>query len=327
MARPRRRRRGGDVAILAEDLHKAFGNVHALDGVDLSVREGTVLGLLGPNGAGKTTAVRILTTLLQPDGGRATVLGYDVVKEPEAVRRSIGLTGQGAAIDDNLTGAENLWLVGRLYHIPEREARARAGELLERFGLSHAADRPAKTYSGGMQRRLDLAASLVNRPPVLFLDEPTTGLDPASRIGLWEVIDDLVKEGATLLLTTQYLDEADHLAHRVSVVDHGKVIAEGTSDQLKRRIGREFIDLELRYKKDVDRALRALAPLTSGEAIFEELNVSIPVLNGTGVVAEAVRRLDKAKVKIVDLSVRESTLNDVFMTLTGHAAEEVEEGV
>ncbi len=324
---PRAKRRSSQPAILAEDLHKSFGKVKALDGVDISVKEGSVLGLLGPNGAGKTTAVRILTTLLQPDGGRASVLGHDVVKEPEAVRESIGLTGQGAAVDDNLTGAENLWLVGKLYHLPEREARARAGELLERFGLSHAADRPAKTYSGGMQRRLDLAASLVNRPPVLFLDEPTTGLDPASRIGLWEVIEDLVREGATLLLTTQYLDEADHLAHRISVVDHGKVIAEGTSAQLKQRIGGEFIDVELRWKKDVERAIKALAPLTAGEAMFDELNVSVPVLNGTGVVADAVRRLDKAKVKIVDLSVRESTLNDVFMTLTGHAAEENVEAV
>lgn len=316
-----RRRKTGD-AIVAEGLGKSFGRVKALDGVDLAVPEGTVVGLLGPNGAGKTTAIRILTTLLRPDAGRAFVLGHDVTKEPTAVRAAIGLTGQNTAVDDNLTGAEFLWMVGRLYHRSTRHARSRAEELLERFDLTEAAGRPVKTYSGGMQRRLDLAASLVNRPRVLFLDEPTTGLDPASRRELWEVIDGLVREGTTLLLTTQYLDEADRLADRISVIDHGRVIAEGTSAQLKRRTGGEFIDLEVGRRKDVQAALRALRPLTVGEARLRASSLSVPVSNGTGVVAEAVRCLDKAGVKITDLTVRRPTLDDVFMTLTGHAAEE-----
>jgi ABC-2 type transport system ATP-binding protein len=318
----KQRRRAGD-AIVTEGLEKSFGKVRALAGVDLIVREGTVVGLLGPNGAGKTTAVRILTTLLQPDAGRAFVLGHDVTKEPDKVRASIGLTGQFTAVDDNLTGAEFLEMVGRLYHLPTTTARKRAQELLERFDLIDAANRTIKTYSGGMQRRLDLAASLVNNPRVLFLDEPTTGLDPASRTALWEVIEGLVGDGATVLLTTQYLDEADRLADRISVVDRGRVIAEGTSDQLKRKIGGEFIDLEVARRKDVELALKALEPLTVGEVSLDGSNLTLPVTNGSGVVADAVRRLDKAKVKIVDLNVRRPTLDDVFMTLTGHAAEEV----
>jgi ABC-2 type transport system ATP-binding protein len=316
-----KRRKKANDAIVAEGLEKSFGKVRALDGIDLTVPEGTVVGLLGPNGAGKTTAVRILTTLLQPDAGRAFVLGHDVTAEPDKVRASIGLTGQFTAVDDNLTGAEFLRMVARLYHLSHSESRSRSEELLERFDLSDAAGRTIKTYSGGMQRRLDLAASLVNRPRVLFLDEPTTGLDPASRRALWEIIDGLVREGTTLLLTTQYLEEADRLADRVSVVDHGRVIAEGTSDQLKRKIGGEFIDLEVRRKMDVELALKALAPITVGDPALDSTSLSVPVSNGSGVVADAVRRLDKAGVKIVDLNVRRSTLDDVFMTLTGHAAE------
>src|SRR5438309_2610245 len=251
------RRRSATEAIVATDLQKSFGEVRALDGIELVVKEGTVVGLLGPNGAGKTTAVRILTTLLQPDSGHAEVLGYDVTKNPDAVRAEIGLTGQFTAVDDNLTGAEFLWMVGRLYHMSTPDANKRASELLEEFGLADAAHRVVKTYSGGMQRRLDLAASLMNRPRVLFLDEPTTGLDPVGRRDMWDTIRGLVRGGMTLLLTTQYLEEADHLADRISVIDHGKVIAEGTSDQLKRRIGGEFIDIEVARRKDIEAAVRA----------------------------------------------------------------------
>jgi ABC-2 type transport system ATP-binding protein len=317
----RTRRRSTD-AIVAHAVEKSFGDVRALAGVDIAVPEGSVVGLLGPNGAGKTTLVRVLCTLLLADAGRATVLGHDVVAEPDVVRASIGLTGQFTAVDEYLTGAEFLWMVGRLYHMDTTDARRRAGELLEEFGLADAAHRVVKTYSGGMQRRLDLAASLMNRPRVLFLDEPTTGLDPVGRNDMWETIRGLVRGGMTLLLTTQYLEEADQLADRISVIDHGRVIAEGTPDQLKKRIGGEFIDIELARKKDVEGAVRALAKLTAGEPHLNGLTMTVPVANGTGVVVDAVRRLDKAGVKVVDLIVRRPTLDDVFVTLTGRPAEE-----
>jgi len=317
-------RRTRSDAIVAENLQKSFGDVRALDGIDITVKEGTVVGLLGPNGAGKTTAVRILTTLLSPDAGRAIVLGHDVTKEPDIVRASIGLTGQFTAVDDNLTGTEFLWMVGRLYHMSTAQARKRGAELLERFGLADAAHRTVKTYSGGMQRRLDLAASLVNHPQILFLDEPTTGLDPQSRVDLWEEIRGLVREGTTLLLTTQYLEEADQLADRINVVDHGQIVAEGTSAQLKRKIGGDHLDLVVGRKVDVQRALEALAPLVSGEPQLNGQSLSLPIVDGAGKLADAVRLLDKVKVKIVDIDVRTPTLDDVFMALTGHAAEEGE---
>jgi ABC-2 type transport system ATP-binding protein len=307
-------------AILAEGLVKRFGDVVALDGVDLAVPAGTVLGLLGPNGAGKTTAVRILTTILRPDAGRASILGLDVVTRADDVRHAIGLAGQYAAVDENLTGRENLRLVGKLTHLPKATYLQRTDELLERFDLMAAADRTAKTYSGGMRRRLDLAAALVHRPPVLFLDEPTTGLDPSGRQDLWEVIAQLVADGTTLLLTTQYLEEADRLADRIAVVDHGRVIAEGTAAELKANIGSTIVHVELRDAADIDAAKHALASVGAVE-ITNGRSIEVKVTDSGRALIEAVRRLDAANIDPESLSVREPSLDDVFLTLTGHAAE------
>jgi ABC-2 type transport system ATP-binding protein len=314
-----------DAAIEAHDLRKSFKDVHALDGIDLEVLRGTVLGLLGPNGAGKTTAVRILTTLLTPDAGSARVAGLDVVRDASALRSQIGLAGQYAAVDENLTGHENLEMVGRLYHMGRRAAKERASELLERFSLTDAADRLAKTYSGGMRRRLDLAAALVVRPPVIFLDEPTTGLDPRSRLQLWETIEARVAAGTTVLLTTQYLDEADRLADSIAVIDHGQVIAEGTSDQLKDRVGGERLEVTLDDGASTEAAIEALVPIAEDRPKCEGGVLALPLSRGRGGIAEAVRRLDDAGVGIDDIAVHRPTLDDVFITLTGHAAEPDEE--
>ncbi|MER7932762.1 MULTISPECIES: ATP-binding cassette domain-containing protein [unclassified Streptomyces] len=311
-------------AIYAEGLVKTFGDVRALDGVDLDVPEGTVLGLLGPNGAGKTTTVRCLTTLLRPDSGRAVVAGLDVARQPDAVRRSIGLSGQFAAVDEYLTGRENLQMVGRLYQMGAKQAKARAVELLEQFHLTDAADRPAKTYSGGMRRRLDLAAALVVSPPVMFMDEPTTGLDPRNRQQLWEVIKQLVSGGTTLLLTTQYLEEADHLAHDIAVVDHGRVIAQGTSDQLKARTGGERVEVVVHERDHIPTAGEVLRGFGKGETTVEEhtRKLTVPVTGGAKLLAEVIRELDSRGIEIDDIALRRPTLDDVFLSLTGHTAEE-----
>ncbi|NYI06049.1 ATP-binding cassette domain-containing protein [Allostreptomyces psammosilenae] len=310
--------------IHAEGLVKTFGGVRALDGVDLDVQQGTVLGLLGPNGAGKTTTVRALTTLIRPDSGTATVAGYDVLREPERVRASIGLAGQYAAVDEYLTGRENLQMVGELYQLRSREAAHRADQLLERFNLTEAGGRPVKTYSGGMRRRLDLAASLIVHPPVIFLDEPTTGLDPRSRIGLWEIIHELVDEGTTLLLTTQYLEEADQLAHSIAVVDHGRVIARGTSDELKAQVGGERVEVVVLDPAELSGALAATAKHAVGEAHVEQQakRVVVPVSGGAGALADIIRDLDVQGIRIADIALRRPTLDDVFLALTGHAAED-----
>jgi len=315
-------------AILVEGLTKSFGEVRALRGIDLSVPRGTVLGVLGPNGAGKTTAVRILTTLLLPDKGRALVEGRDVVREAAAVRRSIGLSGQSAAIQEELTGRENLEIIGRLYHLSWPQARSRATELLEQFGLTDAADRAAKNFSGGMQRRLDLAASLVGEPQVLFLDEPTTGLDPRSRLGMWEIIRSLVAKGTTTLLTTQYLDEADELADEIVVIDHGLVIAAGTAEELKSRVGGDVLEFSVPDRTRIDDAVNAIAKIGESEPhVDKETGVINMGVGGRGsdALIEAVRGLDSAGVQTQGLSLRRPSLDDVFLALTGHAAEEVEQ--
>ncbi|HYO37649.1 MAG TPA: ATP-binding cassette domain-containing protein [Geodermatophilus sp.] len=311
-------------AILVEGLQKRFGSNTALAGVDLTVPEGSVLGLLGPNGAGKTTVVRILTTLLTPDAGRAEVAGIDVLREPDRVRAAIGLTGQYAAVDEYLTGFENLEMVGRLYRLGKRESRVRADELLERFDLTDAASRPAKTYSGGMRRRLDIAASLIARPRVLFLDEPTTGLDPRSRLGMWDFIADLAGGGTTILLTTQYLEEADRLADRMVVIDRGRVIARGTADELKAQVGGQRLELTVGSAAELADAARLLGALAAGEPNVDEQTrrLSVPVRGGTDALAEALRLLAGSGVEVLDVGLRRPDLDDVFLTLTGHAAED-----
>jgi ABC-2 type transport system ATP-binding protein len=315
------------VAVLVDGIKKHYGTVKALDGVSFAVPRGTVLGLLGPNGAGKTTAVRILTTLLQPDEGRAEVESFNVVRDADEIRQRIGLAGQSAAVDENLTGRENIELVGRLYHLPKAESKLRAHQLLERFDLLDAADRTVRTYSGGMRRRLDLGASLVGRPTVLFLDEPTTGLDPRSRIDLWTIIRGLVAEGTTVLLTTQYLEEADELADSIVVIDHGKVIAKGTPDELKSTVGGDVIEVTVADAGQVRQAAEQVVKAAGGEAnevhVEPKLGkVTIRVKRGAHVLVDTVRLFDRAGIQIGDLALRKPTLDDVFLALTGRPAEE-----
>jgi ABC-2 type transport system ATP-binding protein len=314
-------------AISAVAIVKHFGKTRALDGFDLEVAAGTVLGLLGPNGAGKTTAVRIFTTLLEPDSGHAEVAGLDCVRDANRLRSQIGLAGQYAAVDELLTGRENLEMVGRLYRLTRAVARARALELLEQFGLSDAANRPARTYSGGMRRRLDLAASLIVTPPVLFLDEPTTGLDPRSRLSMWDLIEKLRDGGTTLLLTTQYLEEADFLADQIAVIDHGATIAVGTADELKSQVGGERIELTLARGTDLDAAAATLGPHVDGSVRIEpeSRHLSAAAANGARRLADVIRDFDAAGISIEDLAVRRPTLDDVFLTLTGHGAQDDQE--
>ena len=315
-------------AVLAEGLHKSYGKTRALRGLDLTAQAGTVLGVLGPNGAGKTTAVRILATLLKPDAGHAEVAGFDVVRQANKLRAAIGLAGQYAAVDEYLTGFENIEMVGRLYHVPRAVCRRRADELLARFDLVEAGGRPVKTYSGGMRRRLDLAASLVVSPPVLFLDEPTTGLDPRSRMAMWGIISELVREGTTLLLTTQYLEEADQLADRIAVIDEGRVIAEGTADELKSRVGGDHLEIVVRKDGDLAAAARALGPHLCAEpdVSFELRRVGGPIPGGAALLPEVVRSLDAAGVPLEDLSVRRPSLDDVFLALTGKKTSSDDQG-
>ncbi|MGL5857728.1 MAG: ATP-binding cassette domain-containing protein [Angustibacter sp.] len=315
-------------AVVAEGLVQRYGSVTALDGLSLAVPRGTVLGMLGPNGAGKTTTVRVLTTLLRPDEGSAQVVGIDVLRNPREVRKRIGVSGQYAAVDEYLTGFENLDMVGRLYHLGRSASRARARELLEQFRLADAADRPVKGYSGGMRRRLDLAGALVADPEVLFLDEPTTGLDPRSRQEMWEVIAQLVAGGTTLLLTTQYLEEADRLADRIVVVDRGTVIAEGTADELKDQMGGERLELVVEERERLGEVRVLLGQIGSSEVAVDDhtRRLSVPVTGGTSAMVEALRRLDAAGLRVTDVALRRPTLDDVFLSLTGHAAESDEPG-
>lgn len=313
-----------DHAIWAEGLVKRFGETTALDGVDLAVRAGTVLGLLGPNGAGKTTAVRVLSTLIRPDAGRATVGGFDVLTEAHRVRQLVGLTGQYAAVDEMLTGTENLLLIGRLLGLPRPQAKRRAAELLTQFDLTDAADRATKTYSGGMRRRLDLAASLVGRPPMLYLDEPTTGLDPRARIELWNVIRGMVSGGVSVLLTTQYLDEADELADEITVIDHGRVIASGTPDELKAKTGSQSLAVRPEDDAQLPIVISVVGELTSATPDVEGSRVTAPV-SDPAVLPAVVRRLDDAGIVVTELTLRSATLNEVFLSLTGHPADDTDD--
>ena len=313
-----------ELAVETSAIIKRYGNVTALDGLDLAVPAGTVLGLLGPNGAGKTTAVSVLTTLIKPDGGWARVAGVDVVKEPQRVRSLIGLSGQYAAVDEHLTATENLEMIGCLYGMKRREARRRANDLIEQFRLTDSANRPLKTFSGGMRRRIDLAGALLASPPVLFLDEPTTGLDPRSRGELWDAIRDRVSGGTTVVLTTQYLEEADQLANEIVVIDHGRAIARGTSQELKRHVGGEHLDVHLARPEDISRVESIVASVAVGAVriVADESLVSVPVANGVDALASVLATLQSDDVNIVDIGLRRPTLDDVFMELTGHAAEE-----
>ncbi|MDE2855277.1 MAG: ATP-binding cassette domain-containing protein [Chloroflexota bacterium] len=313
-------------SIIAENVVKHFGDIKALDGVSIAGETGKVLGLLGPNGAGKTTLVRILTTLLKPDSGAVSVGGIDVLRRKQQVREIIGLAGQNTAIDEILTGRENLEMVSRLYHIPRPAAKRRAQELLEQFALTDAADRPAKTYSGGMRRRLDLAASIVARPSILFLDEPTTGLDPRTRITMWDTIRELVSDGATLLLTTQYLEEADVLADQIVVIDQGRVIAEGTADELKANMAADFIDITVANPQETDKASQLLRSLSdkSPQTNEQRGHISLAVESGAQSIAEVVRLLDAESVQIAELNLRRPSLNDVFLSITGEEIVEEE---
>ena len=310
-----------DLAIETQAVRKSFGATVALDGVNLGADAGRVLALLGPNGAGKTTLVRILSTLIEPDAGWARVAGFDTVRDASALRSVIGLTGQFSAVDEFLTGRETLEMLGELYHLRPRETRWRAGQLLEEFGLAEAADRQAKTYSGGMRRRLDLAASLIGRPPVLILDEPTTGLDPKARIELWASIDELVSAGTTVLLTTQYLEEADRLAHRIMVIDQGHVVAEGTANELKDQLGGDVIELRVAHPYESERAMRAVSPLASGSPILdgERQRITLPAPDGAATLRVALGYLEEAAITVEDIGLRRPSLDEVFLALTGHA--------